>query len=137
MIADTGTRHLEEDVSELKHDVGNLEQAMQVVTELVGQVSELQQQAATMQIGMTEIMKRSLCKHEPFFLDPKAGPVYVFAVADARAITVSGQPPPLVFALGICRKCWQTYLAVDELHKAEPAPPRPIKLVKPGEVTDA
>lgn len=128
--------NLEERVSQLEARTTRLEQdilaAGLIRAELAERVTELESR-------LSQLEEELACNHVPVCLPSRHGPVPILPVniADARKISVitPGQPPPIAFAIAICKKCGQSYIFINKLDEAEPfeGGPPPVLTVKPGE----
>ena len=97
-------------------------------------IGKLEAKIAKLELQLKDLVVAP-CQHEEFRIDPRQ-PFYMMAIADERkmAIMTPGQPPPVVFALAICKHCWQTYPVINIVDEFEPAPAQPVKLVNEGDV---
>lgn len=102
-------------------------------------IASLEDQVSTLEVRIAEVGRKLTCNHEPFCVDGK-NPLNIIAIADARKVSViaPGQEPPMVFALAICKHCWQPFPIInklDEVPPHDPSLPKP-KLARPGDIVE-
>lgn len=127
----------------LEVDRGNKTEMHDRATSIMDKLVDRHKQALTrihaLEEKLNAICRTLVCEHEPICLPSSRGPVPLFAIniADERVMSIiaPGQPPPIAFAIAICRKCGLPYVAINTLEEASPfeGGPAPIPLVKPGE----
>jgi len=120
---------LEQSVAMVQSDHKHLGQAWNEVDD---RQNKLEERLAALEAKLN-------CEHEPICLPSSRGPVPILAVqiADARKmdIVAPGQPPPIAFAIAMCKKCGLPYVFINTLKETAPLEggPSPVPLVKPGE----
>jgi hypothetical protein len=126
-------------IENLKDRVRTLEEGDVVPEEVWHRIRELEDRVERLDDALHGAVAGMACQHEPICLPSARGPMpfFVIQIADARQQTVlaPGQPPPIAFAICICKKCGLPYVAINKLEEAQPfeGGVAPVPMVKPGE----